>query len=402
MLRLLHISDVLLGARDVGLGDAAPALRERRLAALEAVVDLALAERIDLVLVAGNLFASGVASRRTVERVAAAIGRLAAARIWTVILPGDADPYDRASLYRSYDLAALAGRTHDDLVTVLTPGNPSVHLQALGAVVAGVPESGQASVDGRMAGLAAATAGTSATWRIGVARASAGVPAGETATSGLHYLALGSAGRMPATQAGATTSASPGSPERVAVESDDAGVALLVTLDDRGGTPVVQVAERVVGRTRHRDIEVDAAQPGGRAAIADAVRTSAPPDPDLVLDITLSGVRPDASDVEPAPLVETLRAGYLLVRVIDRSVVPASATPLPPAETVLGAFVRRVEASIVASDGMGDPTGGADPAAPADDPADGPDPGAPADDPAELREVLRLGRRLLAGTEAAS
>ena len=125
MLRILHLADARLGARHPDLGDAASSHRERQFAALATAVDLAIAEKVELVLVAGDLFATGMASRRTVERAAAEIGRLAVARIRTVILPGHHDPDDRASVYHAYDLAALAGaRDGDDLVSVLTRPAP--------------------------------------------------------------------------------------------------------------------------------------------------------------------------------------------------------------------------------------------------------------------------------------
>src|SRR5947208_1976812 len=76
MLRLLHTADVHLGARHADLGDQAVAQRERQFAAFVAGVDLALAERIDLFLIAGDLFDSNVQPRRSVERAAAQLRRL--------------------------------------------------------------------------------------------------------------------------------------------------------------------------------------------------------------------------------------------------------------------------------------------------------------------------------------
>ncbi len=105
MLRLLHTADVHLGARHADLGDAAAAQRERQFAAFRAAVDLAIAEKVDLFLVAGDLFDSNVQPKRSVERVAAELGRLAQARIRSVLVPGTHDVYDRSSVYRAYDLA---------------------------------------------------------------------------------------------------------------------------------------------------------------------------------------------------------------------------------------------------------------------------------------------------------
>ena len=91
MLRLIHTADVHLGARHDDLGEQAAAQRERQFAAFKAAIDLALSEKVDLFLIAGDLFDSNVQPRRSVERVAAELKRLADAKIRTVIIPGTHD-----------------------------------------------------------------------------------------------------------------------------------------------------------------------------------------------------------------------------------------------------------------------------------------------------------------------
>ena len=95
MLRLLHTADVHLGARHADLGEQAAAQRERQFAAFRATVDLSIAEQVDVFLIAGDLFDSNTQPRRSVERVAAELRRLVAAKIRTVIIPGTHDVYDR-------------------------------------------------------------------------------------------------------------------------------------------------------------------------------------------------------------------------------------------------------------------------------------------------------------------
>src|SRR6187551_2814107 len=134
MLRIIHTADVHLGARHDDLGEQAAAQRERQFAAFKATVDLALTEKADVFLIAGDLFDSNVQPRRSVERVAAELRRLVESKIRTVVIPGTHDCYDRASVYRAYDLAAMAGSAPgDDLVTVLDPDRASIHLPALDA-----------------------------------------------------------------------------------------------------------------------------------------------------------------------------------------------------------------------------------------------------------------------------
>src|SRR5450759_3182311 len=113
MLRVLHTADVHLGARHADLGNQAAAQRERQFAAFRATVDLALAEQVDALLIAGDLFDSNTQPRRSVERTVAELKRLTDAAIRVVIIPGTHDVYDRASVYRAYDLAAMAGLPPD-------------------------------------------------------------------------------------------------------------------------------------------------------------------------------------------------------------------------------------------------------------------------------------------------
>lgn len=390
MLRLLHTADVHLGARHADLGDAAAAQRERQFAAFRATVDLALAERVDLFLVAGDLFDSNVQPRRSVERVAAELARLAEARIRSVLIPGTHDVYDRSSVYRAYDLAAMAGqRPDDDGVTVLTPDHPWVHLAALDLVVHGPVFATKRAPRSPLHELAAHVAQTPpATWRVGLLHASLAiegrtdhdevvVTTDEIAASGLDYLALGHWHSAQQGKAKGVTYAYAGAPEPVAVDQDRAGKVLLVGLEERDGRRVVTVEERTVGRTRFEQVDVDATGVGSQPALVD--RLAAKADPDLVLDVRIIGVRPDALDLEPAEIEAALRPSFLRVRVRDRSRPALTEGPIPPPETIAGAFIRTVEGRIAALEQSGDD--------------------AAVREADELRDVLRLGRLLLAGHE---
>ena len=388
MLRLLHTADVHLGARHADLGEAASAQRERQFAAFRASVDLAIAERVDLFLVAGDLFDSNVQPRRSVERVAAELARLAEARIRSVLIPGTHDVYDRSSVYRAYDLPALAGvRPAEDMVVVLTPTRPWVHLPALDAVVHGPVFATKRAPHSPLRDLAAVET-PPATWKLGLLHASIAIPGrtehdevvvtvDEIAASGLDYLALGHWHSAQTAKAKAVTYAYAGAPEPVAVDQDRGGKVLLVTLEEAEGRRTVSIDERVVGRTSFQHLDLDAATVGSQPALVEKLRAMA--DPDLVLDVRLIGVRPDELDASPTEIEEALRGAFLRVRVRDASLPALTEGALPPAETIAGAFIRNVEGRIADLEASGD------------DPAQR--------EAEELRDVLRLGRLLLAGQE---
>jgi DNA repair exonuclease SbcCD nuclease subunit len=382
------MADVHLGARHTDLGDQAAAQRERQFAAFAAAVELAIAEKVDIVLVAGDLFDSNTQPRRSVERVAAELKRLAAAKIRTVVIPGTHDVYDRSSLYRVHDLAALAGSTEDDdLVTVLTPERGSVHLAACDVIVHGPVFASKRAPHSPLRDLKV-SGGDGATWHIGLVHGSLAIPdrtdrdevvftREEIEASGLDYLALGHWHSAQQGKAGRTTWAYAGAPEPVAVTQDGAGNVLLVELDETNGARTVTVEERKVGRTRFEKLDLDAATVGDQPAVIAAL--SARADPDLVLDVRLTGVRPDELDVSIDEVEERLKGSFLKLRVRDQSMPALTQGSLPSPDTIPGAFIRNVEGRIAELE--------ADPAT------------ASGDEAAELRDVLRLGRLLLAGHE---
>jgi DNA repair exonuclease SbcCD nuclease subunit len=384
MLRLLHTADVHLGARHADLGDRAATQRERQFAAFVATVDLALAEKVDLVLIAGDLFDSNTQPRRSVERAAAQIKRLVDARIRVVIAPGTHDVYDRASIYRAYDLPALAGAVGSDLVTVLDPEHHDVHLPALDVVVHGRCYATKRAPESPLAGLDV-QGDDRATWHVGLLHAALAIEGRtdgddvvirteEIEASNLDYLALGHWHSTSKGKAGRTAYAYSGAPEPVALDQDRAGNVLVVTLDAARGTKSVEIEERKVGRTTFERRQLDADTIGTQPALVAALRDAA--NPDLVLDVELIGVRPDELDLHVEEVEAELADQFLKVRVRDRSIAPLPDGPIASADTVLGAFIRDLEARVAEVEAADD-----------------------RDTANELRDALRLGRLLLAGAE---
>lgn len=384
MLRLLHTADVHLGARHADLGDRASAQRERQFAAFVATIDLAIAEKVDLVLIAGDLFDSNVQPRRSVERAASQLQRLVEARIRTVVSPGTHDVFDRASIYRAYDLAALAGAVGSDLVTVMDPDHPEVHLKALDMIVHGRCFATKRAPQSPLKGLDVSKDDRAA-WHVGLLHAALAiegrtdadevvVTTDEIAATHLDYLALGHWHSTSKGKAGKTTYAYSGAPEPVALDQDRAGNVLLVALDAPDGRKRVTVEERKVGRTTFERLQLDAATVGSQPALV--ARLAERANPDLVLDVELIGVRPDELDLHVEEVESQLADRFMKIRVRDRSVSPMPEGALASPDTVLGAFIRDLEARIAEVEAADD-----------DDQAN------------ELRDSLRLGRLLLAGAE---
>jgi len=385
MLRLLHTADVHLGARHADLGEEAAAQRERQFAAFQATTKLAIAEKVDLFLIAGDLFDSNTQPKRSVERVAAELKRLVDAKIRTVIIPGTHDVYDRSSVYRTYDLAAMAGTTgDDDFVTILTPDRPDVVLPACDVVVHGRVFATKRAPQSPLHDLRV-KGDDRATWQVGLVHGALAISGrtdsdevvvsrDEIGASGLDYLALGHWHSAQQGTASGVTYAYSGAPEPIALDQDRAGKVLLVTLEEVSGTRTVTIEERQVGRTRFEGLEVDAARIKSQPELI--AQLAARADPDLVLDTRLVGVRPDDLDLDTDEVELQLKPSFLKVRVRDLALPALTEGALPPADTIAGAFIRDVEGRIAELEEA--------------------DQGA---DAAELRDVLRLGRLLLTGHE---
>jgi DNA repair exonuclease SbcCD nuclease subunit len=232
------------------------------------------------------------------------------------------------------------------------------------------------------------TGGDGATWHVGMVHGSLSIPdrtdrdevvftREEIEATGLDYLALGHWHSGQRGKSGSTTWAYAGAPEPVAVTQDGAGKVLLVELDEINGARSVQIDERTVGRTRFEKLDIDAAAVGDQPAVVAVIAARA--DPDLVLDARLTGVRPDELDLSTDEIEDRLKASFLKLRVRDLSMPALTQGSLPSPDTIPGAFIRNVEGRIAELE------------------ADGTDPSV--GEAAELRDVLRLGRLLLAGHE---
>ena len=379
-------------------------------------------QNVDAVLICGDLFDSNSQPRRSVERAGTELARLVDRHIPVVVIPGTHDCYEPSSIYRVFDLPALAGTTSDSgMVSVLTDTSPTVDFPQLDMTVHGFvfstkraprsplagfnakaataatdehatapaeesdnAEAADAEIDPNEDGEAAVDAGNPAKtmqWQVGMIHGSLAVPGkfeqdevmfteAEVAASGLDYLALGHWHSFREGRAGDTTWAYSGAPEPVALDQDGAGQVLIVQLDRRDGHPEVSVKAMDVGQTKFEKLELDAAAITSQSDLERSLRERG--DADKVLDVRLVGMKPDALDLNIDELERQLQGAFLRLRVRDSSTAALPDIPLAPADTILGAFARDFGARIVDAESTGE-----------------------TERAAELREALRLGILLL-------
>src|SRR5665811_2493674 len=76
-------------------------------------------------------------------------------------------------------------------------------------------------------------------------------------------------------------------------------------------------------------------------------------DPDLVLDVRLIGVRRDDLDVAPDEVERELADRFFRLRVRDVAAAALPDGPLAPPDTIAGALVRDLQASIAEAEAAG-------------------------------------------------
>ena len=139
MLRLLHTADVHLGARHADLGDAA---RPSASASSPPSPPAWTSRSRRRSTCSSSRATCSTPTSSPADRWSASPRELAPARRRRASAPSSSRAPTTSttapSVYRAYDLAAMAGAPPgDDLVTVLTPEQPWIHLHALDAVVHG-------------------------------------------------------------------------------------------------------------------------------------------------------------------------------------------------------------------------------------------------------------------------
>jgi DNA repair exonuclease SbcCD nuclease subunit len=108
-LRVLHTADVHLDSDSYGDATQHAAHRDRERLVLQRIVDRALGDQVDLLLIAGDLFDHNRVPDETVAFVRTELDRL---RQPVVILPGNHDCLQTNAIYDRHDFTAGASHVH--------------------------------------------------------------------------------------------------------------------------------------------------------------------------------------------------------------------------------------------------------------------------------------------------
>ncbi|MFQ5808163.1 MAG: exonuclease SbcCD subunit D [Armatimonadota bacterium] len=355
-LKLLHTGDVHLGTSSAAFGERAAAHRAQLERTFGRIIDLALEEQCDLLLVSGDLFDASRPGRRLVRFVVDQLARLAERTPPTCacVLPGTHDCYGPGTVYA--DAATWGGLRH---VHVFTPDALRFDLPDVSASVYGRACRCAERAANPLEDVAPAT---DMQYHVALAHGWVGgappggeeseiIPTGAIDASGMHYIALGHQHAFADCSEGGTKAFYCGVPEPVAIDQTDAGAVALVRISPEGD---VEVGRKEVGSLRAQLLSLDVGAFPSRDSLTSAIAENA--DSNLILDVELAGVAAPEVLIDANELAEELADGFFRLRVRDGSHVALDRIRLEdyPEELVEGKFVRKMMARIDEAKSAGD------------------------------------------------
>jgi len=343
-LKLLHSADLHLGAKFVGLGIRGAEQRCRLRNALQDLAALAVTERVDALLLAGDTFDYLSPSPESIASFKRTLQILSEARIPVLVIAGTHDHLGHGAFLPQLETDCQGQ------FTLLTPERPvwrrhdgQLTVQGVSLLAADRPERPLAGV-GRT---------EDPGWQVGLAHASldlgnlvvceALISPAEIAATGLDYLALGHWHGVRDCSQGNTVAWYSGPPEMIAWDEEQAGQALVIELAD--GQPAKVTPRRIGKRTFVRlTVEAEALE-----SLLDRIRPSA--DPEAVLELVCSGIVPPEIRFNPEELKAAVASWFFHIRIKDMTSaeIPADELDRFPETTVIGRYIRLMQAELAAA-----------------------------------------------------
>ena len=348
MLKILHTADIHLGAKFASLENKGASQREQLRATFKNVIATAIAESVNIVLIAGDLFDSNQQPQRNVDLVIEQFNLLGSNSIPVCLIPGTHDSLDSSSIYRKVDFEGKCPN-----LKIFTNENISwKEYPSLDLTVYGKPNLSNRSSVSPLKGLRRST---SSKFHIGMAHGSLYIPEKiaqddhvfrleEVQSSGMDYLALGHWHRIYRCPAESPAWYS-GSPEWIPGQTEK-GVVLLVSFSVAGE---VEVEPKKLGLRDYNEVEIDMNEIQDLAMLKSRISEGA--GQNLIGKVTLKGLREVEFIVNPDDLESELGERFFHLRVVDKS-HPKSAEITEGEERLIASrFIRVMKGQIESLEG---------------------------------------------------
>ncbi|MFC1970099.1 exonuclease SbcCD subunit D [Chloroflexota bacterium] len=348
MLKILHTADIHLGAKFSGLGNKGASQREQLRATFKNVIATAVDERVNIVLIAGDLFDANQQPQRNVDLVIEQYNLLKQNNIPICLIPGTHDSLDSSSIYRKVDFEGKCSN-----LKIFTDENISYkEYPDLNLTVYGKPNLSNRSYVSPLKGLRPST---SSKFHVAMAHGSFYIPektaeddhvfkTEEVKASGMDYLALGHWHRVYACSE-KPPAWYPGPPEWIP-DQKEKGAVLLVSLSDSGE---VKVEPKMLGLRDYDELEIDVSEIQELAKLKEKILQGA--NLNLVRRAALKGLRDAELMVNPEELETELVEKFFHLSVMDESHPKLEEVTEDEERLIRNRFIKLMKIQIESSEG---------------------------------------------------
>ena len=350
MVKILHTADIHLGAKFSGLGNKGASQREQLRATFKNIIATAIDERVNIVLIAGDLFDANQQPQGNIDLVIEQFNLLGSNNIPVCLIPGTHDSLDSSSIYRKVD---FEGRCSN--LKIFADENISCkEYPGFDLTVYGKPNLSNRSYISPLKGL---TPSTSSKFHIAMAHGAFYIPGKaakddhvfqleEIKSSGMHYLALGHWHEI--YQCSEEPPAWYSGPPEWIPDQRERGAVLLVSLSDSGK---VNVETKMVGLRDYDEVAIDMNEIQDLAKLK--VRISEGANQNLIRKAILKGLRDAGLIVNPEELETELGEKFFHLKVSNQSHVKLKEISESTYEKQLikAKFIKLMNEKIASSEG---------------------------------------------------
>ena len=349
MPKLIHAADVHLGAKFLSFGEKANQQREQLKKTFENIINKAVEEKADFLLIAGDLFDANRVHQSLVDFVKTQFKKLKENDIQAVIIPGTHDCLSPDSVYLREGFAKEFPNVH-------VFNDPAVNFkifEEFDLTIWAKPNVSNKSTKSPVVKLEPKDKKTK--YNILMAHGSLQIPGKssadaypiafeEIAYSGMDYVALGDWHSMADYSRGSVKAFYSGSPEIIDLDQKGSGYVLLVEIAGETKISPLKIGSREVDEL---DISLDEIQDGSELREM-ILKGNAP---NLIRTVNIKGFSDPELAVIPDELEEELQDKFFILRINDVShpkIELIEEKNYPP-ETVIGRFIRLMKERIGAA-----------------------------------------------------
>ncbi len=345
MLRLIHTSDVHIGVKLASFRDKAAVQRQSLLDVFAKIVDTAISEHAQLLLIAGDLFDSNFPSYQSVQFVKGQLGKLNNNGIYVAIAPGTHDCLSKDSIFLRENFTA-------NLPYIYVFNNPEITVKEfpdIDVTVFTKANISNKSTESPIAFLAEASKQAKTKYKVAMAHGSVQIEGKsaeddlpislrDIAESGMDYLALGHWHGAQEFSFGGTKAWYAGSPEITYQEGKGGlgqGYALMVDMLDKVEVKPFKVSDKEIEEL-HMDMQVYENMENVYYELEKHAGAN------KIITVSISGVIGSDIFIDEEKIEEDFKDKFLSIRVTNNTVFTMDEVLSRdyPEELVIGQFMR--------------------------------------------------------------